>query len=72
MKTIETINNYREAKNAMAEIINKHMFEAFGEIEQKFGITPTDVSVNIIEHQEIQEQHPKGVYAGCSVTLGGD
>lgn len=52
--------------------IDRHMREAFAEIEKEFGVAPTSVSIDVIEEASIGEKYPKGHYAGCGFSLGGD
>lgn len=72
MTIAKTITEYRDTKQAMQAIINRHMQAAFDEIKREFGDTPTSVYVNTIEQQDITQQYPSGVYAGCEVRLGGE
>lgn len=67
-----TIDQYRQTKESMQSIIDRHMSEAFAEIKQEFGVAPTSVSIDVIEKVNIGEKYPKGHYAGCSVGLGGE
>lgn len=68
----ETIDNYRATKERMQAIIDRHMSEAFAELQQEFGTTPINVSLDVVPHQTMADRYPSGVYAGCSVTLGGE
>ena len=72
MTIAKTITEYRDTKQAMQAIINRHMQVAFDEIKREFGDTPTSVYVNTVEQQDITQQYPSGVYAGCEVRLGGE
>ena len=72
MDTTDAIDNYREAKEKMAAIINKHMAEAWREIGEEFKTTPVDVWLDIVESQQMEDKYPSGHYAGCRVELGGD
>lgn len=67
-----TIDQYRQTKDAMAKIIDRHMMEAFAEIKQEFGVAPTTVSVHIMEEHKLSDKYPEGHYAGCVVELGGE
>ena len=67
-----TIDQYRETKQAMESIIDRHMAAAFNEIREEFGATPTYVNLNVAEEQTIEEKYPRGIYMGCSVGLAGD
>ena len=71
--TAETaIDQYRAMKESMESIINRHMAEAFSEIEREHGIAPTSVSLNIATSQTMGEKYPRGIYGGCSVEVGGE
>ena len=72
MTVAKTITEYRDTKQAMQAIIDRHMHAAFEEIKREFGDTPTSVYVNTVEQQDISQQYPTGVYVGCSVELGGE
>lgn len=67
-----TIDNYRATKERMQSIIDRHMSEAFAEIEQEFGTTPVSVEVDLYDQQMIPDKYPRGKYTGCRVTLGGE
>ncbi|MEC9481941.1 MAG: hypothetical protein UMU75_01275 [Halomonas sp.] len=66
-----TIAEYRATKEAMAEIVDRHMRAAFAEIEARYGTTPTDVTLDITE-QPPGDTYPKGRYLGSKVRLGGE
>ncbi|MCG7600380.1 hypothetical protein MHM84_11315 [Halomonas sp. McH1-25] len=68
----KTIADYRATKEAMASIIDKHMLAALEEIEALYGTTPTDVTLHINQNQPLNEQYPRGTYAGSDVRLGGE
>lgn len=72
MTIAKTITEYRDTKQAMRAIIDRHMRAAFAEIKQEFGDTPTSVYVSTVEQQDISQQYPSGVYVGCEVRLGGE
>ena len=72
MTIAKTITGYRDTKQAMQSIIDRHMQAAFAEIKQEFGDTPTSVYVKTVEQQEISQQYPYGIYAGCEVSFGGE
>lgn len=72
MSIEKTIDQYRDTKNAIESIIDRHMAAAFDEIRKEFGDTPTGVSLNIDTHQTMSEKYPHGIYAGCRVDLGGE
>ncbi|PKM01092.1 MAG: hypothetical protein CVV19_00795 [Gammaproteobacteria bacterium HGW-Gammaproteobacteria-9] len=72
MTIAKTISEYRDTKQAMQAIIDRHMQAAFAEIKQEFGDTPTSVYVNIVEQQDMSQAYPSGVYNGCEVRLGGE
>jgi len=72
MTIAKTITEYRDTKQAMQAIIDRHMQTAFDEIKREFGDTPTSVYVTIVEQQDVSQQYPSGVYAGCEVRLGGE
>ena len=72
MSVAKTITEYRDTKQAMQAIIDRHMRDAFAEIEAEFGDTPTSVYVNTVEQQDISQQYPTGIYVGCEVRLGGE
>lgn len=65
-----TIDQYRQTKEAMAKIIDRHMIEAFAEIRQKFGVAPNDVSIHVMDEFNIGDRHPEKCYAGCVVSMG--
>jgi hypothetical protein len=67
-----TIDNYRATKDAMESIIDRHMIAALNEIRQEFGVTPTAVSINILESQPLGQKYPDGVYDRCDVSIGGE
>lgn len=67
-----TIDQYRQTKDKMASIIDRHMSEAFAEIKQEFGATPVAVALDIHQVQTMSEKYPSGAYAGCAVGLGGE
>jgi len=68
----KTITDYRNTKEAMQAIINRHMQAAFDEIKAEFGDTPTGLYVDIREYQTPSMRYPIGVYQRCEVKLGGD
>lgn len=68
----KTIADYRATKDAMAAIIDKHMQAAFAEIETRYGTTPTDVTLDIAEHQPLDDNYPSGKCSGSDVRLGGE
>ncbi len=72
MTIAKTITDYRDTKQAMQAIIDRHMHAAFEEIKREFGDTPTGVDIRTLESQELSKQCPAGIYAGCSVELGGE
>ncbi|WP_313240371.1 hypothetical protein [Stutzerimonas kunmingensis] len=72
MTIAKTITEYRDTKQAMQAIIDRHMQAAFEEIKREFGDTPTGVDIRTLESQELSKQYPAGIYAGCSVELGGE
>lgn len=69
MKGNDAISNYREAKQKMASIIDRHMSEAFEEINQEFGATPVKVDLKVTENQQLGERYAQGIYAGCEIEL---
>ncbi|WP_136068272.1 hypothetical protein [Modicisalibacter radicis] len=68
----KTIADYRATREAMAKIIDTHMQAAFAEIAARYGATPTDVTLEISEHQPANGRYPSGRYAGSEVRLGGE
>lgn len=72
MSIDKTIEQYRDTKQSMQAIIDRHMRAAFAEIKREFGDTPTSVYVNTVEQQDISQQYPSGIYVGCEVRLGGE
>lgn len=72
MTISKTITDYRDTKQAMQAIIDRHMQAAFDEIKREFGDTPTSVYVTIVEQQDMGQQYPSGVYDCCEVRLGGE
>lgn len=66
-----TIDQYRQTKEAMQAIIDRHMSEAFAEIKQEFGAAPTSVDIHVMDEFRIGDKYPEGHYAGCVVELGG-
>lgn len=72
MSIEKTITDYRDIKEAMQAIINRHMQAAFAEIKAEFGDAPTRVYVSVQAHQNLEMRYPTGVYAGCEVELAGD
>ncbi|MFG3398660.1 hypothetical protein [Streptomyces parvus] len=72
MTIAKTISEYRDTKQAMQAIINRHMQAAFAEIKQEFGDAPTSVSINMLAQQDMSQQYPTGIYVGCEVSLGGE
>ena len=72
MTISKTISEYRDTKEAMQAIIDRHMLAAFAEIKAEFGDTPTDVSLNIIAHKTMEQRFPTGAYVSCEVRLGGE
>lgn len=67
-----TIDQYRQTKEKMQVIIDRHMGEAFAEIQQEFGTTPVYVSLDVVSQQTMEEKYPRGIYTGCGVSLGGE
>ncbi|WP_339883644.1 hypothetical protein [Vreelandella maris] len=67
-----TIDQYRATKEAIQSIIDRHMSEAFAEINGEFGTTPVAVQLDIRQVQTMSEKYPNGAYAGCAVGLGGE
>lgn len=67
-----TIDQYRQTKDKIASIIDRHMRAALSEIKQEFGDTPTSINIHMVTYQEMQDKYPRGIYDGCSVSLGGE
>lgn len=72
MTISKTLSEYRDTKEAMQAIIDRHMLAAFAEIKAEFGDTPTGLYVDIREYQTFSMRYPIGVYQCCEVKLGGD
>ncbi|MBY6111237.1 hypothetical protein KUV74_12615 [Halomonas sp. DP1Y21-3] len=72
MRIDSTVDRYRETKQSMESIIDRHIQAAFNEIREELGTVPTYVSLNVSESQTIEEKYPQGVYTGCSVSLAGE
>ena len=72
MSINKVIEDYREAKNTMELIINRHLEDAFSEIRNEFGSAPTSVILNINTVKRMDQKYPSGVYCGCEVSVCGD
>ena len=73
MTSIEVDARVREYQNvvrAMQEIINSHMQAAFFEINHEYGITPTEVALNVAPVKDYSNGCIHGLYISSSVEIG--
>lgn len=66
------ILDYREAVKEVEGILNRKMSEAFSEIKDLYGVTPTVVELDISEARLAGSLDRQGVYTGCRIKFGGE
>lgn len=66
----DSIRPYLKTEADMARIIDKHMKEAFDEINALHGTTPTEVTIDVMTFKKDSQADVHGIYRGCFVKVG--
>ncbi|WP_106475614.1 hypothetical protein [Phytohalomonas tamaricis] len=67
----QIVSAYREAKLDMESIISQRLNEAFEEIQQKYGITPIDLDVEVIDEVNTNDIYRNGMIGRVEIAIDG-
>ncbi|MDH1237256.1 hypothetical protein [Stutzerimonas stutzeri] len=66
------ILDYQKAVKDAEALLNQKMSEAFAEIQDRYGVTPTVVELYVVEARPVGSFCAQGVYNGCRLEFGSE